>query len=452
MSDWLRKIQKGYGKKLASLHAWNGVIVVVLALTGLILLGGFWREVLGGGRQWIKWLHIAIGLISIVPVIYYLLLAGKHWKRLKDRPWQKFNVTVVLGLLLGWFGSGLVLWQYRTAGPGFTNASLLIHDVLTWAGLPYIIYHSLTRTKWLKDLSRRAVKIERTALQAPKESASGPGPVSSPGTGMPASASGSGSSTAAGSAASSAPESAPDTPQPLYTRRAFLKGAIGASLAVTVGPSFLKWLNESLSFGGSSSTEELVLADKNRLIPAPQPLQESLHPIGGGAKGNFRVFTVTPIPSFHNDNWSFTVDGLVRKKLSWNWEQFVRLARTVQVSDFHCITGWSVYSNTWEGIKLKELLNMEGVLPAARSVKFYSGDGVYTDALTLEQAAMDDVMIAVLHDGKPIPNDLGGPTRLIVPKMYAYKSVKWVERIEMIEDPDYTGYWEERGYAKNAWI
>ncbi|AJY74213.1 molybdopterin-dependent oxidoreductase [Paenibacillus beijingensis] len=417
MSDWLRKIQRGYGKKLASIHAWNGGIVVILAVTGLILLGGFWREVLGGGRQWIKWLHIVIGLASIAPVIYYLLLAGKHWKQLKSRPWQKLNVLIVLVLLLGWFGSGILLWQYRAVGPAFSNAGLIIHDLLTWVGLPYMIYHSLTRTKWLKEPNRRAVKFERKTVTDP--------------------------SAAAG----------PASPQPVYTRRSFIKGAVGVGLAVTVGPSFLKWMGSSLSgFSGSSSTNDLVLADKNQLIPAPQPLPDSLIPAGGGARGNFRVFTVTPIPSFNNDNWSFTVDGLVDHKLNWNWEQFVRLKRTVQVSDFHCITGWSVYSNTWEGIKLKELLDMAGVQRAARSVKFYSGDGVYTDSLTLEQAYMDDIMIAVMHDGKPIPNDLGGPVRLIVPKMYAYKSVKWVKRIELIEDPDYTGYWEERGYSKNAWI
>lgn len=81
----------------------------------------------------------------------------------------------------------------------------------------------------------------------------------------------------------------------------------------------------------------------------------------------------------------------------------------------------------------------------AQTVKFYSGDGVYTDTMTLEQADMDDVMVAVMHDGKVIPSDLGGPVKLIVPKMYAYKSVKWLNRIELIEG-EHVGYWEQRGY------
>ena len=80
--------------------------------------------------------------------------------------------------------------------------------------------------------------------------------------------------------------------------------------------------------------------------------------------------------------------------------------------------------NTWEGIPLKTLLEKTRVKAQAKVVKLYSGDGVYTDSLTLEQVDLDDVMIAVMHDGKPITDELGGPVRLIIPKMYAYKSVK----------------------------
>lgn len=96
------------------------------------------------------------------------------------------------------------------------------------------------------------------------------------------------------------------------------------------------------------------------------------------------------------------------------------------------------------GPPLSKLLDMAGVQPGAVMVKFYSGDGVYTDSLTLDQARMDDIMVAVMHDGKPIPNQLGGPVRLVTPQMYAYKSVKWLNRIELINE-DYVGYWEQRG-------
>ncbi|MWC29722.1 molybdopterin-dependent oxidoreductase [Paenibacillus sp. MMS18-CY102] len=424
MPKVLDRLRKGYGRKLVSLHAWNGWIVAVLAVTGLVLLGGFWRGILGEGRVWIKWIHIAVGLGSLMPVLYYLLLASKHWKQLKGKPWQRANVLVVLVLLLGWLGSGVLLWQFKAVGPAWSNPALAVHDLFTWVGLPLIIYHSITRTQWLKEPHRRTI---RTGNEASVRTDAGLHPAA--------------------------------MAQPLYSRRSFIRGAIGVGLAVTLGPSFLRWLGGALggafggAIGGGGSMEQLLANDSNRMVPAPTPLAASAAPIGGGATGHFRVYTVTPIPSFDNNNWSFTIDGLVDRKLSWNWEQFVKLKRQVQVSDFHCVTGWSVYNNTWEGISLKTLLAEAGVQAGARTVKFYSGDGVYTDTLTLEQAMvqMGDVMVAVMHDGKPIPSDLGGPVRLIVPKMYAYKSVKWLNRIELIED-EHVGYWEQRGYDNDAWV
>jgi DMSO/TMAO reductase YedYZ molybdopterin-dependent catalytic subunit len=64
---------------------------------------------------------------------------------------------------------------------------------------------------------------------------------------------------------------------------------------------------------------------------------------------------------------------------------------------------------------------------------------------------MDDIMVALLIDGRPIPDELGGPVRLVVPQMYAYKSVKWLNGIELIGE-DHIGYWEQRGYDKDAWL
>jgi DMSO/TMAO reductase YedYZ molybdopterin-dependent catalytic subunit len=115
------------------------------------------------------------------------------------------------------------------------------------------------------------------------------------------------------------------------------------------------------------------------------------------------------------------------------------------------VTGWSVYHVTYEGIPLSQFLDMAKVKSKARYVKLYSGDGVYTDTLTLEQARLEDVMVAVLMDGQLIPQKLGGPVRLIVPQMYAYKSVKWLKAIELIEE-EHVGYWEARGYDTDAWV
>ena len=417
----MNRRKAGFGKRLAELHRWNGWLTAVLAVSGLLLAWGTVRE-WGEGRIWIRQLHLAVGIVSGILIVLYLPLAKRHLKQLNKRARQKGNLIFVLFLLLGWLLSGILLWQLRHFPPQWGNGARLVHQLLTYAGLPYVLYHSVTRLSWMRRSDRRAIRT----------------------TADPASAD--------GAAVGAAHPEGPSIPGPWLNRRQFLQLSLGVALAAATLPSLFRWLG-SVSGGspflpgGSASPG----TDPNRMLPAPEPLPESASVIGGGAKGQFQVYTVTRLPVFASDTWRFTLDGLVERPSTWDWETFLRLPRTVQVSDFHCVTGWSVYRNTWEGIPLKQLLREAGVKPQAVAVKLYSGDGVYTDSLTLEQASMDDVLVAVLHDGKPIHRDYGGPARLIVPKMYAYKSVKWLDRIELI-DREHIGYWEERGYDKDAWL
>ncbi len=396
MSNGRDKEEASFNNNLASLHFWNALFVALLALSGLLLFSDFWRSILGEARAWIRWLHIIVGFAAIVPPLLYLRLVSRHWKLLEGKFWQRFNVLVVPLLLMGWLVSGVLLWQFHAVGPSLSNVALWVHDLLVWIALPLFTYHSVTRLRWHKEPERYRSKMDGA----------------------------------------------------FYTRKAFIRAVIGGGLTILVGPSLIKWIG---NLGVGQELQAINKEDANKLLPAPQPLAKSAPPIGGGASAAFRIYTVTKLPSFNNDNWSFTIDGLVEEPVRWNWEQFVALTRSVQVSDFHCVTGWSVYNNTWEGIPLKDLLEKTRVKAQARVVKLYSGDGVYTDSLTLKQADIDDIMVVVMHDGKPIPNHLGGPVRLIIPQMYAYKSVKWLNRIELI-DEEYIGYWGQRGYENDAWV
>lgn len=229
-------------------------------------------------------------------------------------------------------------------------------------------------------------------------------------------------------------------------RRAFFIQAFGWFAALSLGAAW-QWL---LPAGGKPPGDPAAFKDCNSLTPPPTPAPQSSPPVGGGYQGKFRVYTVAPIPCA-DSAWRFTVGGLVDKPRVYNWEEFVGLPRRVQVSDFHCVEGWSVRRITYEGIPLAWLLDTAAVQPAARYVKLLSGDGVYTDTLALDQARLNDVMVALLIDGRPIPSDLGGPARLVVPQMYAYKAVKWLVAIELINQP-HSGYWEKRGYPADAWV
>lgn len=321
---------------------------------------------------------------------------------------HRVNLYVVLCIVTVLIFTGLQLSFHRQFPPIVSSVSLFFHDAATWFGVPYATYHSITRSKWFKRLTARK------KVAQPKEE---PLTISEE--------------------------------NPIYKRRTFLKLLSGSIIAVLFLPSFLKWINPF--FPEDTGSSEQVLSDGNNLNPQPSPSPKSAPPVGGGRRGEFRYYTVTEIPEINNDNFSLAIDGLVDRKQKWNWNQFLNVHRDVQVSDFHCVTGWSVYDVTWEGIPLKKLLNEAGVKKNAKYVKFYSADGVYTDTLTIEQAMMDDIMVAVLIDGKLITQNNGGPVRLIVPKMYAYKSVKWLNRIELIEK-EHVGYWEKRGYDKNAWV
>jgi DMSO/TMAO reductase YedYZ molybdopterin-dependent catalytic subunit len=432
---WLKQT---FGKKLNKLHKWNAWVILILAVSGMLLYIPSIRGDLGVLRVIMKQVHIYVGLLSIVLIALYSPLLVRHVKQLRNRPGQRFNLGVVLFILIGWSLSGLVLWQLRMFSPIIGSAALFAHDLFSWIGIPYAVYHSLTRLRWIRDDKKRAVRPIAVEYEEVPEGAVAAG--------------------AAGSAG--VPAEPPRWKQAWDTfreehpvsRRTFISTIIWLLLLVGIGPKFVKWL-----FGPVDADVSFTMADQTSDPNAPQalqsltPLPESNPPIGGGRNGTFRIYTVTEFPQFVESKWKFLIGGLVENPQSWSWEQFSKLERIAQVSDFHCVTGWSVYHITWEGIPLAKFLEQAKVKKEARYVRFYSDDGVYTDTLTLDQAKMNDVMVAVMIDGKPISQKLGGPVRLIVPKMYGYKSVKWLNGIELI-DRDVIGFWEERGYDTDAWV
>ncbi|MCR8633254.1 molybdopterin-dependent oxidoreductase [Paenibacillus radicis (ex Xue et al. 2023)] len=435
MDSWRGWLKESYGKKLSKLHAWNAWIIVLLAVTGIILYIPSIRGDLGAFRVFMKQAHIVIGFLSILVIAMYVPLIPKHWKQIRNKLNQRWNLIIVLGLLVGWSVTGLILWQFRSLPPIWSNLSLVLHDLFTWVGIPYAAYHSISRSRWLKSMRSQEIKAALAQAEASMELE------------KKVAAASSGAEVEGRMAPQAFVEYLKKTP---ISRANFLRLVAGLVLVFGVGPAFYRWM-KSVSDTGGEELDKLVDNDGNHMLPAPVALAESNPPIGGGGKGEFRIYTVTDIPSFSSDNWQFVISGLVDKPISWSWEELLKLPRKVQVSDFHCVTGWSVYSLTWEGIPLSDLLKIAGVKSKARFAKMYSGDKVYTDCLSLEQARLEDVMVAILMDGKPLPQQLGGPVRLVVPKMYAYKSVKWLQAIELIEE-EHMGYWEVRGYDNDAWV
>lgn len=173
--------------------------------------------------------------------------------------------------------------------------------------------------------------------------------------------------------------------------------------------------------------------------------------------GRFRIYSVTgSLPSRTDAEYRLTLDGAVDRPARLDLADLrERLPQTDLTRDFQCVTGWRVEDVPWRGVKLADLLDGVGVSDAATHVRFHSFDGVYTETLTMEQALRDDVLVAHRMLGAPVTREHGGPVRLYVAPMYGYKSLKWLDRIEVataLDAPTDPGYWENLGYDTDAWV
>jgi DMSO/TMAO reductase YedYZ molybdopterin-dependent catalytic subunit len=167
---------------------------------------------------------------------------------------------------------------------------------------------------------------------------------------------------------------------------------------------------------------------------------------------NFRIYTVTgTLPHLDRATYRLKVEGMVERPLSLSLEDLAGLPRTELTHYFQCVTGWRVPDVHWSGVKLSDVLDRAGVRPGATALRFFSADGVYTESLTLTQARLPEVIVADAMIGSEVTPEHGGPVRLYVAPMYGYKSIKWLDRIQVTNTVT-PGYWEDNGYPVDAWI
>jgi DMSO/TMAO reductase YedYZ molybdopterin-dependent catalytic subunit len=160
------------------------------------------------------------------------------------------------------------------------------------------------------------------------------------------------------------------------------------------------------------------------------------------------VLHAEAIPKFNPETWRFRAFGDVEDETEWTWEMFRALPSTRITSDFHCVTGWSKLDNEWEGVTFREVAARVRPLPQVAHCLVYAPSG-YMANTPLQVLMDDDVLFAWSHGGEPLEPKHGGPSRLVVPKRYGWKSVKWANAVKFVER-DVRGFWEERGYHNNA--
>ncbi len=150
------------------------------------------------------------------------------------------------------------------------------------------------------------------------------------------------------------------------------------------------------------------------------------------------------VPAIDLATWKFSVVGLVEDEAHFTWDEFTALPQTTLRSDIHCVTHWSKFDNDWAGVKFTDLAERLKVKPEAKHVMLHSYGG-YTTNISLAELMDDGVLFAYQHNGKPLEKEHGWPLRLVVPKLYFWKSAKWVRGMVFMDD-EKPGFWEMYGY------
>jgi DMSO/TMAO reductase YedYZ molybdopterin-dependent catalytic subunit len=167
-------------------------------------------------------------------------------------------------------------------------------------------------------------------------------------------------------------------------------------------------------------------------------------PPGQKTVQNWPVLTYGGVPRIDLREWTFSVGGLVEEERTFAWEEFTSLPQVTIISDIHCVTHWSHLDNRWEGVPTREVVRLARPRPEARFVMVHCHGG-YATNLRLDDLLNDDALFALKHGGQPLTPEHGGPLRLVVPKLYFWKSAKWVRGLVFM-DRERPGFWETHGY------
>jgi DMSO/TMAO reductase YedYZ molybdopterin-dependent catalytic subunit len=180
----------------------------------------------------------------------------------------------------------------------------------------------------------------------------------------------------------------------------------------------------------------------------PAVRSENRLPPGQHLTTGFPVLDLGIQPEIPLSEWRLEVGGLVENPQKFTWADFNSLPQFDDVSDFHCVTTWSKFDVRWSGVAFFTLTDIVRPKAEAKFVVFGSYDD-YTTNVRMEDVMDDDVLIATKYAEQPLPREHGGPVRIVIPKLYAWKSAKFIRSIEFRAE-DEPGFWEVRGYSNRA--
>jgi len=162
----------------------------------------------------------------------------------------------------------------------------------------------------------------------------------------------------------------------------------------------------------------------------------------------FVIYAALGVPRVDPNQWKLRVDGLVGTPFEYAYSQLTSVPQNRLVRSFHCVTRWSIRDVAWEGLLIRDLLAPAAISNEAKWLMFHCADG-YTAPVPLEDALREDSILAFRLNGKPLSAEQGFPARPFIPGLYAWKSAKWVNRMELLGEYR-DGYWEMYGYHERA--
>jgi DMSO/TMAO reductase YedYZ molybdopterin-dependent catalytic subunit len=182
-------------------------------------------------------------------------------------------------------------------------------------------------------------------------------------------------------------------------------------------------------------------------------------PPGQSLTHKFPVLHYGPVPIFNPATWSFRIWGEVEEEREWSWDTFNALPRSKIEMDIHCVTRWSKFDTTWEGVAVKTLVD-EGLLRPKSNATHVMQHAEYGFTVNLPIAVIlqDNFLLATHFNGEPLTPDHGYPLRGVVGFIpgredletpYFWKGAKWLRSLEFMSQ-DHRGFWEQAGYHNRA--
>ena len=188
--------------------------------------------------------------------------------------------------------------------------------------------------------------------------------------------------------------------------------------------------------------------DEGETIISPDTERKVRIPPGQYEVADFPVLHYGPVARIDRDKWTLRIFGLVDRELTLNDGDFSALPQVKVFSDIHCVTTWSQLNNLWTGVATNTLKDLVKLQREAKYVIVHAAYG-FTTNLEMADFFAKDVLFATHFNGQPLTPEHGAPVRLVVPRLYFWKSAKWVTGVEFTKE-DRPGFWESNGYHNHG--